>query len=164
MLKYDSISPIFEGYPMNTYEALDVAHAILSYQSMSHKKLQKLCYYAQTWSYGVTGSPLMHSHFEAWIHGPVTPELYSTYKVYGWESIPKTDKFPESMSEDLDVIKFLDEIFRIYGDMDGDQLELLTHEESPWLNARSQLPSYIPSNNRIKKEDMIEFCQEKLAE
>lgn len=149
---------------MKTYDPLDVAKAILSYQAMSHKKLQKLCYYAQTWSYGVTGRPLMHTHFEAWIHGPVAPELYSTFKTYGWDKIPKTDTFPESMSGDEEVKTFLSEIFRIYGDMSGDELELLTHEESPWLNARGELPAFVPSSTPIKHEDMISFCKEKLED
>ena len=53
-----------------------VAQYFLSKESMSHKKLQKLCYYAQAWYLANYGKPLMPNRFEAWVHGPVSPDLY----------------------------------------------------------------------------------------
>lgn len=40
------------------------------------------------------------------------------------------------------------------------QLEALTHEEMPWLNARKGLGKWDSSNNKISNEDMKNFYLE----
>jgi uncharacterized phage-associated protein len=47
----------------------DVANWFLAKEKMTHKKLQKLCYYAQAWHLANHGQPMMPNRFEAWIHG-----------------------------------------------------------------------------------------------
>ena len=73
-----------------------LAQWFLSVSSMSNKKLQKLCYYAYCW-YIVFYNDielitkenmgdirvLCSEPFQAWIHGPVSPQLYQRYKSYG---------------------------------------------------------------------------------
>ena len=71
---------------MNTIQ--QIAQWFLGKESMTHKKLQKLCYYAQAWHLALHGSELFAERFEAWVHGPVSPVLYSIYADYGWEKIP----------------------------------------------------------------------------
>ena len=63
----------------------DLAHAFLSIESMTHKKLQKLCYYAKAWYLAIYDSNLIEEQFEAWVHGAVQPRLYQEYKAYGDE-------------------------------------------------------------------------------
>ena len=59
---------------------------------MSHKKLQKLCYYAVAWHYALYDSQLVENdEFEAWIHGPVSPSLWHEYKDYVWKPLPRYD-------------------------------------------------------------------------
>lgn len=44
-------------------------------------KLQKLTYYTKAWSLAIHNDPLFDSHFEAWVHGPVNPDLsYRKFK------------------------------------------------------------------------------------
>ena len=31
------------------------------------------------------------AQFQAWVHGPVIPEIYSEYKTYGFRDIPKKE-------------------------------------------------------------------------
>lgn len=128
----------------------DVADAFLTMESMTHKKLQKLCYYAYSWHLALKDNPLFRTRFEAWIHGPVSPELYREYKGSGWSMIPQ--KEVHSLSEE--EYKFLREIFYSYGDLTGDELEQLTHEEDPWLVTRGELPSYVGCNRQID-DDLI---------
>ena len=62
---------------------IDVAHWFLSKESMTHKKLQKLCYYAQAWHCTLrNGEPLFMNPIEAWIHGPVIRSLYKEYAYF----------------------------------------------------------------------------------
>ena len=47
---------------------------------MSAMKLQKLIYYSQAWSLVWDDEPLFPERIEAWINGPVVPELYERHK------------------------------------------------------------------------------------
>ena len=102
-------------------DILEVADAFLYLDSMSPKKLQKLCYYAQGWYAGLTGRRLFTNELEAWIHGPVSPKLYEKYKMYGYENIPQKDV----NTEDIELRGIAEQIYRIYGKLDGDELEQL---------------------------------------
>lgn len=125
----------------------DIARFFLSKgdENMTHKKLQKLCYYAYAWSLALRGEVLFNEKFQAWVHGPVSPELYQQYKEYGWKIIPKED----SPDLDDDLKEFLEVIYNTYGDFTGDELEYLTHSEEPWIEARKELAPYEPSTNYL---------------
>ena len=43
------------------YSVLDVANWVLTHEAMTHKKLQKLCYYAQAWYYALK-KPATHEY------------------------------------------------------------------------------------------------------
>ncbi|MFA6282303.1 MAG: type II toxin-antitoxin system antitoxin SocA domain-containing protein [Candidatus Omnitrophota bacterium] len=141
-------------------EPVVISEYYLSKEAMDHKKLQKLCYYAQCWYYGLFQKKLMSTDFEAWIHGPVSPTMYHHYKQHSWLPI-KNSLNPEI---DIDIKEFLDEIFNIYGKFSGEELEILTHSEIPWIRARGTLSPTEPCNNPISYDDMLEYCKELLKE
>ena len=132
----------------------DVANTFLCFESMTHKKLQKLCYYAQAWYLALYDEPLFDGEFQAWVHGPVSPELYSKYSYAGWSPIEKDDIQPKLNSSDIDFINI---IYNTFGEFSGDELEIMTHMEDPWLNAREGLKEYEPSRNIISEDDMKSF-------
>ncbi len=142
------------------YTIEEVAEEFLTIDSMTQKKLQKLCYYAQGLYGAITGKKLFKDELEAWIHGPVSPVLYYKYKPYGYNNIPKRT----STKQNKDLHDILIEIYRIYGGLDGDQLEALTHKEEPWRNARKGLKPYEPSNEIISFEDIKSFFYQRLLE
>ena len=141
------------GFNMAELKASDVAKAFLSISKMSPKKLQKLCYYAQGWYLALFGESLFDEDFQAWIHGPVIPELYDEYKEYGWRDIPQIDfcTVPE------DVVSFVKEVYDSYGYLTGDQLERLSHSEAPWKNARKGKKPWEASTEIITKDSMKEY-------
>jgi uncharacterized phage-associated protein len=102
--------------------------------SITHLKLQKLVYYAQAWHLVFSGEPLFNSKIEAWVHGPVCPELYNEFRGSGFDNLPapegKLYEFNQSESETLDAV------WETYGSYDGKYLEDLTHQELPWTEAR----------------------------
>lgn len=136
----------------------DIANFFLTKEGITNKKLQKLCYYAQAWYYALYNQELFTEKIEAWVHGPVIPELYNKYANMGYNEIKKNNQIPEM---DDNTKKFLDQIWNIYGELDGDQLEALTHREDPWINARHGLDPKTPSNNIISLEDMGRYYREK---
>lgn len=133
----------------------DIAKWFLTKASMSHKKLQKLCYYAEAWHQTLYDSAISKDGvFEAWVHGPVCPVLYEEYKSYGWKNIPK-NRHKVKINPETDG--FLEIVYNTYGPFSGFQLETLTHNEPPWIDARKGLEECETSNNIISTDTMKEF-------
>lgn len=139
----------------------DVANACLSFQEMTHKKLQKLCYYVEAWHLALFGETLTDEYFQAWVHGPVSPVLYQEYKGYGWDKI-STRSMPEEIQRDGELLELIRNVIRIYGDLNGDELENLTHDEDPWQQARKDLKPWEGSSNKIDRGLITSFYREQL--
>ena len=138
----------------------DIAKWFLSKDSMTHKKLQKLCYYAQAWYCALyDGTPLFNDEIQAWVHGPVVPSLYSVYADYKWIAIPKSD-FDESVFDEK-ILDVLEAVYNTYGEFTGDQLESLTHSEEPWINARGNLKPWETSTAPISCASMSSYYSKK---
>jgi len=67
-------------------------------------------------------------------------------------------KIPESIK------KFLNQIWAIYGKYDADYLEILSHNEMPWQNARKGVGQFSSSSNEISVDDMRSFYKNLLEE
>lgn len=136
----------------------DIANFFLSKEEMTNKKLQKLSYYAVAWNYALRDENLAEdTAFQAWRHGPVSPELYETYRDYGYKDIPKVEGFDSSAFSDgqLDI---LEDVYYTYGDQTGNALEALTHSELPW-KISFQPDSENRCKNVISPEMMTTFYQ-----
>lgn len=135
---------------------IDVAHWFLSQESMTHKKLQKLCYYAQAWNCALyNGTPLFGEDIQAWVHGPVIPALYPYYADYKWNPIPKyEDSLPAFNSDQLEI---LETVYNTYSEFTGDQLEQLTHSEDPWVEARGDCKPWEISREVISLKSMERY-------
>ena len=132
----------------------DVADWFLSKSGMTPKKLQKLCYYFKAWGLALYGEDFLpESHFEAWVHGPVNPELYQRYY---WRKIRRkrkenTGKFTPEEQE------ILSSVWYTYGDMSANALEAQTHAEAPWQKARAGADEFMNTTTPISNEDMKEY-------
>ena len=123
--------------------------------------LQKLLYYLQAWSLGITNERFMDCSFEAWVHGPVCRVLYDRFKesksLYSFIEPADiiNDKLEEKISlEDIDFINF---ILDNYAGFSGAELEVMTHKEAPWIEARKGLSPMQGSNNVISESLMQEY-------
>lgn len=140
------------------YNVFDVANWFLQKEPMTHKKLQKLCYYAQAWSLALRSSEIMEDvPFEAWVHGPVNPELWRECRDFGWNSIDKDFLSDKANSIDEKDVELLESVWETYGHLYGSQLETLTHTEPPWINARGDVDAFCPSNTVISCNDMKNY-------
>lgn len=130
---------------------------------LTNKKLQKLVYYAQAWSLVINKKKLFSEPIEAWVHGPAIRSLYCQYKNFGFNPIIK--KIEESSIKVTEKDKkLLDEVWNVYGGLDAGYLEMLTHSEQPWKDARSGLQSSQSSDNEIDTKTMKSFYSMKLEE
>ena len=128
---------------------------------ISNLKLQKLVYYAQAWYLAIHDKPLFDEDFEAWIHGPVIPELYKEYCGFKWKPILKEVEEPKFSEE---IRKFLDEVTDVYFGLDAYELEQMTRSEAPWIEARGYLPTDASCNEIISKESMREYFKPRVEE
>jgi uncharacterized phage-associated protein len=120
---------------------------------MTNLKLQKLLYYAQAWYLAIYEEVLFDEPIEAWVHGPVVPEIFRMYRHLKWSAIPGTG----TPAEPDDVAEHLQEVWNIYGGFNATKLERLTHNEDPWKKARRGLASDVPSRNVISTRSMKEY-------
>ena len=148
------------------YTVDNIADFFLSKEYISPKKLQKLVYYSYAWSIALLNdSPeniqfkLFESDVEAWVHGPVVPELYRKYKDFGWQEIPQVKDFDESIfaSEILDILQ---QVWDVYGGFTGNQLEAISHKEMPWIEARKGIPVCMASSEIISDKNMFIYYNE----
>lgn len=144
-----------------------IAKWFLSKESMSNKKLQKMCYYAYCWCIVLLNDMedsiddiICKDGFEAWIHGPVCRELYYTYKNYGWDNIPM---YHGQVSLPQQVLGVLQEVWETYGGFTADQLERLTHSEEPWIKARKNSGVNEVSTNKISIDTIYNYYSKQLT-
>ena len=116
------------------YSVFDIANWFLTKGPMTQKKMQKLCYYAQAWCYALKGFRLMDTDFQAWVHGPVSPALWERFKSFGYDPICIKGNIDFAISDE--DLKLLEDVWDTYGDSTGNALEMLSHREQPWIEAR----------------------------
>ena len=133
------------------------------------KKMQKLMYYAYAWglvffndSVGNLQNKLFDGEFEAWVQGPVDRQLYNQFAGFSYNPIHMPPGKSLIHVKSPNVLDLLQQINDKYGDFSGNQLERLTHQEQPWLNARGDAKPLDPGKNIISDSDMYSFYGSKL--
>ncbi|MBK8243264.1 MAG: DUF4065 domain-containing protein [Saprospiraceae bacterium] len=153
-------------------KALEVSNIILTHfdyigDLITNKKLQKLLYYVEAWSL-VYHSSLIEEDFEAWVHGPVIPEVYQQFKSFGYSAIKNEYSDGQTASDKMrNLLKSSnlekeqkDLIFAVlhkYSSLTSFQLESLSHSEQPWLEARKGLMDFDHSSVLIDKRLMKSY-------
>lgn len=125
-------------------------------------KLQKLMYYAQAWHLAIYGTPLFNADFQAWIHGPVIPDLLEKYQSqFSWEPIAKTIEQPKLSEE---IREFMEEVAEAYFEYDDETLERMICGEMPWLEVRGDLPRDASCHAIISQESMKQYYSTRVKE
>ena len=127
---------------------------------ITNLKLQKLLYYAQAWYLAFYDEPLFDEPIEAWVHGPAQPKVYRRFKKFEWRPITEEVACPTFTGRKVQSL--IGEVLRVYGDKTASQLEVLTHSEAPWREARGGIPDYENSSRVITHESMRDFYRSKL--
>lgn len=136
------------------YSALSVAKHIIQYcndhnMSVSNLKLQKLLYFVQAEFLVNTNKPCFFEEIGAWDFGPVVPEVYHYFKIYGSSSIPCRGRgfLVMILPEDQNRINAMVNVCAKYS---AAQLVDFTHKQTPWIKAYAPYKSNIISKRSIK--------------
>lgn len=153
-------------------KATELAKYIVSFfdhkgDLITNKKLQKLIYYVEAWGLVFLDS-IYDENIEAWVHGPVVREVYNEYKKFGYSQIIQDYPKDSSASKELgklekvldineDKKELIEIVLEKYGAMSSFQLELLVHQEQPWLEAREGLGPTDKCNKYINRDTMKKY-------
>lgn len=129
--------------------------------SLSILKLQKLLYYVQAWHLAFGRGPLFTGRFQAWVHGPVNRQVYERFKdTHSLFATVSRESIRQGFDTNVlppEARGHIDEILEAYGQFSGVQLENMTHEEAPWLEARGNLKSFERCENELNEKTMQDF-------
>lgn len=118
----------------------------------SEIQIQKLTYYAYAWNLALNNEKLFEERPQAWIHGPVFRSLYDAMRCR---------EFYDTNILDIDAAirdnEILCMIYNLYGKYSGNELEQMTHSESPWKNARMGLSANVRSMKELDDEDIKNY-------
>ena len=161
-------------------KATALGHLITDYvnsrgETVSPKKLQKLVYYVEAWHLVYFDFELIDERFEAWVHGPVVPELYQYLKQFGYNNIQvindeldSSEKIIEAVAKENNLneeqLELVYSVLNKYGTLSSFELEMLTHSEEPWIEARKDIPPHERCTNVIPKDRMKEYYSAQLTE
>lgn len=126
------------------FSVSDTMLQIISYiferlEEVTPLMLQKLLYFVQGVSCALYKEPLLSEDCQAWVHGPVYPQVYDMFRDFKFNPIEDA-RFAilEGMEDALDEKKrrVVDLVVDTFGEYGGKRLEKITHEEKPWKIAR----------------------------
>lgn len=135
----------------------DVAQYIVKSHNteISTVKLQKLVYYAQAWNLVWEKKPLFHQRIEAWINGPVIPELFKQHR--GHFTVNKEMCIGNSYTLTDDEKETIDVVFRAYGHLNGQQLSDISHCERPWHKTYDAAHNGVSATKEISHTLIYDF-------
>lgn len=137
------------------YDALDIAAYVVkrcheTNTTVSNLKLQKILYFIQAEFLVKKDVPCFEQNIEAWAFGPVVPEVYHKYKIYGGAAIPFSEEanYVNISKGDRILINLMVTACARYS---AAQLVKITHRQLPWLDAYNPYANQIIKNKAIKK-------------
>ncbi len=168
------------------YSAIAIANAFIEkakkfgITDLTPMKLQKLVFFAHSWSLAISDEPLIKDKILAWKYGPVIESIYHEFKGYGsrnitalgteflWDDDPNAiikAKFvaPILPKSDDYANAIVNTIIDVYGDKSAIYLSNLTHQKgSAWEVTREhhhdgESRGYEIPNDIIKKTTKMEF-------
>lgn len=163
------------------HNAIDIARYIIKYSNekyyeITNLKLQKLLYFVQAFfliekekGYGY---PAFSDKIEAWVTGPVVPNVYEEFKYYSGINIPhldeyltsdptshwniKKEKYNDSIISEHDK-KGIETMIDYFKNWATNDLIKLTCNQKPWLDAFN--PDDIEHTNEITPESIKEYFE-----
>ena len=111
--------------------------------SLSHGKLQALCYYAQALHWARHGRPLFDERIEAWPGMPVVPSLFERYGDCQIASVPPSGPQPPALPQ-ASQEAMVAEIFERYRGITDIEILAFIITMTPWKDADNLAHEEIP--------------------
>lgn len=132
-----------------------------NYQIDDPIKLQKLLFFLSLESLRKRNRLLFSEPFEAWVYGPVVPQVYYYFRrTAAGDSETTTINFIKKL-EDESLKNFIDLNLPKYLKFSTLELRNLAHETTPWIIARHNYHPYKRGRRKIKTSDLRAFAHSK---
>ena len=139
-----------------------VAYVFEKLEEVTPLMLQKLLYFTQGIHFALYGEPIFSEDCRAWVHGPVYHEVYDLFRDFKYNPIDDA-RFAllEGIADALtdDEKRSVELFVNTFGMYSGNGLELITHNEEPWKEARKGYGDSIPSNVLLSKERIMSYYE-----
>ncbi|WP_207513153.1 Panacea domain-containing protein [Longitalea luteola] len=152
------------AYPASLIAFAFVKKGIDEGKFVTQMKLQKLVYFAQGYHLAKYHEPLINETFQAWMYGPVIPEIYQDFKLYGSRPITDTAEVTPSASYkppfrlDDRALESINYTWGVLKDFSAMSLSHWTHQPNgPWSKVYNPDAKSTPIHN-----DEIQHYFEKL--
>lgn len=139
-----------------------IAYVFEKLEEVTPLMLQKLLYFIQGIYSALYGRPIFEEDCRAWVHGPVYPEVYELFRDFKYNPIDDArfalfEGTADALTEEeKNVIDLVVNTFGMYG---GKVLERITHNETPWKEARKGYGDSIPSSELLSKERIMKYYE-----
>jgi uncharacterized phage-associated protein len=127
------------AYPASLIAYAFVKKGIDEGKFVTQMKLQKLVYFAQGYHLAKYNTPLIKENFQAWKFGPVVPEIYQDFKLYGSKLITDTASFRPVETDqkryllDNQALDSIQYTWSVLKDFSAMALSNWTHQpQAPW--------------------------------
>lgn len=141
-----------------------VANYILSnLEEVTPLALQKLLSFANGVNYALNDERLLAEVSQAWIHGPVYPEIYNEYKKYGYKPIDSAINsshgcmLSKVTENEIEAINLVINTFGLYSPK---ILEKISHMQMPWLEKRVGYDENDACQEEINEESIKKYYSE----
>jgi uncharacterized phage-associated protein len=147
-------------YPASLIAYVFVKKGIDEGKFVTQMKLQKLVYFAQGYHLAKYHKSLIRENFQAWLYGPVIPEIYKDFKLYGSQLITDTAFYKPSDPEkapyllDAEAADTINYTWDVLKDFSAMSLSNWTHQpNTPWANV------YVPDRRStpISNDDIKQY-------
>jgi len=142
------------------YNAIDIARYVIFHENqagriISNLRLQKLLYFIQAQFLVAHHEPCFSDRIEAWDFGPVVPNVYHEYKIFGSSNIPASQNNNSNTICKNDCT-LIDNILQQASRYSTSQLVSITHNQKPWKNAYTRI-----YDNEITNADILNYFEAK---
>jgi len=122
--------------------------------------LEKILYFIQGLNLALYDKPMFKEECRAWLHGPVYPEVYEMFRSFRYNPIddPRFAIINESKDELTDEDRHvIDLVLNTFGMYSGKTLEVITHSEGPWIEARKGFSGTFATNVLLSNESISKY-------
>ena len=137
-----------------------IAYIFEKLEEVTPLMLQKLLYFIQGVYSALYGRPIFEEDCRAWVHGPVYPEVYELFRDFKYNPIDDA-RFAllEGAGDALadDEKRVIDLVVNTFGMYSGNLFEKISHNETPWIEARKGYGDSIPSSELLPKERIMKY-------
>lgn len=133
-------------------------YIISKYEDTTNMALQKILYFVNGFSNKFLGGNLFNDLAQAWVHGPVYPDIYDSLSYFKADNLNSNNILCDYNFEISDSEKeYIDNVAPLFACFSGSYLRNMSHLTDPWVEARKGLDDDEYSSRYIDQEDTKKY-------